>query len=265
MTEAQEILLAFDFGLKRIGIASGNFLTRTASPVTTLNARSGVLWNDLDRLLDEWHPQLLVVGLPSGTGETRDHAGGPGVRRGARSPLRARGRDRRRIPDLARGAERAQRGAPLRLPAAAHRQGPRRHASRLSDRGTMDERNGLTMQVNDKGQLRHLLTLAELERSQIERIIDKARAYLDAARPPGAAGYDLARADGRKPVLRGQHAHARIVRARRKAAQRRRAESRRQDVLAHRRARASSTRSSRCRLCRSTSSWSATRARACRR
>lgn len=70
MTEAPEILLAFDFGLKRIGIASGNFLTRTASPVTTLNARSGVLWNDLDRLLDEWHPRLLVVGLPSGTGET---------------------------------------------------------------------------------------------------------------------------------------------------------------------------------------------------
>jgi aspartate carbamoyltransferase catalytic subunit len=42
----------------------------------------------------------------------------------------------------------------------------------------MDERNGLTMQVNDKGQLRHLLTLAELERSQIERIIDTARGYL---------------------------------------------------------------------------------------
>ncbi len=69
VSDAQEILLAFDFGLKRIGIASGNFLTRTASPVTTLNARSTILWKDIDRLLDEWRPKILVVGLPSGDGE----------------------------------------------------------------------------------------------------------------------------------------------------------------------------------------------------
>lgn len=70
VSETQRILLAFDFGLKRIGIASGNFLTRTASPVTTLNARSSTLWHELDRLIDEWRPRVLVVGLPSNAGET---------------------------------------------------------------------------------------------------------------------------------------------------------------------------------------------------
>jgi aspartate carbamoyltransferase catalytic subunit len=50
------------------------------------------------------------------------------------------------------------------------------------------------MQVNDKGQLRHLLTLAELERSQIERIIDKATGYLTT----------LGRPAPRDTTLRGQ-------------------------------------------------------------
>lgn len=69
MSEAREILLAFDFGLKRIGIASENFLTRTASPVTTLSVRSKMPWRNLDQLVDQWRPKLLVVGLRPGAEE----------------------------------------------------------------------------------------------------------------------------------------------------------------------------------------------------
>lgn len=58
------IILAFDFGLRRIGIASGNLLTRTASPVTTLHAGRDVPWAALDRIVAQWRPALLVVGKP---------------------------------------------------------------------------------------------------------------------------------------------------------------------------------------------------------
>ncbi len=59
-----DVLLAFDFGLRRIGVASGNLRTRTASPVTTLTVGSDVPWVELDRTIDEWRPGQLVVGLP---------------------------------------------------------------------------------------------------------------------------------------------------------------------------------------------------------
>jgi putative Holliday junction resolvase len=57
-------LLAFDFGLKRIGIASGNLLTRTASPVTTLTVGSRLPWVEIDTLIGDWQPDLIVVGHP---------------------------------------------------------------------------------------------------------------------------------------------------------------------------------------------------------
>ncbi len=60
-----DVLLAFDFGFRRIGIASGNLHTRTASPITTLIVSGELPWNELDRAIDEWLPGQLVVGLPS--------------------------------------------------------------------------------------------------------------------------------------------------------------------------------------------------------
>ena len=60
-----DVILAFDFGFRRIGIASGNLKTCTASPVTTLTVRGDLPWTELDRTIDEWHPAQLVVGLPS--------------------------------------------------------------------------------------------------------------------------------------------------------------------------------------------------------
>jgi len=58
------ILLAFDFGTRRIGVAAGDTLTRTARALTTLPVHSEFPWTSIDRLLAEYHPQQLVVGLP---------------------------------------------------------------------------------------------------------------------------------------------------------------------------------------------------------
>jgi putative Holliday junction resolvase len=62
---APRLLLAFDFGLRHIGVASGQSITGTATPLTTLPARAGVPdWSAVARLVAEWRPDLLVVGLP---------------------------------------------------------------------------------------------------------------------------------------------------------------------------------------------------------
>lgn len=61
-------LLALDFGLRRIGVATGSPLTGTASPLTTIAASDGLPdWGALDALIADWRPDLLVVGLPRNT------------------------------------------------------------------------------------------------------------------------------------------------------------------------------------------------------
>ncbi|GAA0492354.1 Holliday junction resolvase RuvX [Tatumella punctata] len=58
-------LLGFDFGTKSIGVAVGQQLTGTARPLAAIKARDGVPdWNLLEKLLKEWQPDLVVVGLP---------------------------------------------------------------------------------------------------------------------------------------------------------------------------------------------------------
>ena len=58
-------VLAFDYGLRRIGVAVGNALTGTATALPVLQARDGVPdWARIRRLIDEWRPALLLVGLP---------------------------------------------------------------------------------------------------------------------------------------------------------------------------------------------------------
>lgn len=58
-------VLAFDFGLKRIGVAVGQSLTQTAKPLPLLNAQDGApKWDQVKQLIDDWQPKLLVVGLP---------------------------------------------------------------------------------------------------------------------------------------------------------------------------------------------------------
>jgi putative Holliday junction resolvase len=64
----RHILLAFDFGFRRIGIATANRQTRTSSPLTTVRVENDLPWREFDRILDDWRPAQLVVGVPEGEG-----------------------------------------------------------------------------------------------------------------------------------------------------------------------------------------------------
>ena len=58
-------LLGFDFGMKRIGVAIGQTITKTARPLTTLAAREGLPdRGEIRALFDKWHPDACVVGIP---------------------------------------------------------------------------------------------------------------------------------------------------------------------------------------------------------
>lgn len=58
------VILAFDYGTRRIGVASGNTLTRMAQPLCTLECKPQVPWHEIERLLRDYLPGQLVVGLP---------------------------------------------------------------------------------------------------------------------------------------------------------------------------------------------------------
>jgi putative Holliday junction resolvase len=64
----RHIVVAFDFGLRRIGVATANRQTRTASPLTTVRVEREPPWRELDRIIDDWRPAQLVVGVPEGDG-----------------------------------------------------------------------------------------------------------------------------------------------------------------------------------------------------
>ena len=58
-------VLAFDFGTKRIGVAVGDFETRHSHPLTTISAVDNrARFAAIERLIAEWRPAVLVVGLP---------------------------------------------------------------------------------------------------------------------------------------------------------------------------------------------------------
>ena len=58
-------LLGFDYGTKSIGVAVGQQITGSARPLLALKANEGVPnWDQIEALLKEWQPDLLVVGLP---------------------------------------------------------------------------------------------------------------------------------------------------------------------------------------------------------
>lgn len=59
------MILAFDYGTQKIGVASGNELLGTASPLKALPCKNTQPnWDDIAALLKEWEPEALVVGLP---------------------------------------------------------------------------------------------------------------------------------------------------------------------------------------------------------
>lgn len=61
-----QVAIAFDFGRRRIGVAAGDTVTRRAAPVTTINCGAhGVDWVAIGRLVGDWQPAILVVGVPT--------------------------------------------------------------------------------------------------------------------------------------------------------------------------------------------------------
>ena len=56
--------LAFDFGLQRVGVAAGNAVTATASPVGTLAVVGKARFEHIAALVKQWQPDALVVGVP---------------------------------------------------------------------------------------------------------------------------------------------------------------------------------------------------------
>ncbi|MES9855001.1 MAG: Holliday junction resolvase RuvX [Sedimenticola sp.] len=58
-------LLGFDYGTAKIGIATGQTVTSSATPLTTLRAiNQKPNWEVISQLIEEWQPEALVVGLP---------------------------------------------------------------------------------------------------------------------------------------------------------------------------------------------------------
>jgi putative Holliday junction resolvase len=59
------LVLGFDFGTRRTGVALGNTLTRSARPLTTIAAASEeARWRAIEALVNEWQPAEFVVGIP---------------------------------------------------------------------------------------------------------------------------------------------------------------------------------------------------------
>ena len=65
MHKKAETALAFDFGLKQIGVAFGQTITSQAHGIEILNAKNGIPnWREIEGLIEEWGPTILIVGLP---------------------------------------------------------------------------------------------------------------------------------------------------------------------------------------------------------
>lgn len=64
-TEGQRTIIGFDFGKKYIGVAVGQEMTGSATPLGSIKANDGIPhWDNLAKYLTEWQPDLIVVGLP---------------------------------------------------------------------------------------------------------------------------------------------------------------------------------------------------------
>ena len=65
MDERPEQVLGLDYGTRKIGLASGQVITGSATALPALACRDGAPdWQALARVISEWRPQALVVGLP---------------------------------------------------------------------------------------------------------------------------------------------------------------------------------------------------------
>lgn len=61
---AEQSFLAFDFGLKRVGVAMGTRMLQQARPLKSLTAEGDARFAAIGALIAEWQPDALVVGVP---------------------------------------------------------------------------------------------------------------------------------------------------------------------------------------------------------
>jgi len=62
---AARLVVAFDYGRRRIGVACGDTLSQSARPLTVIaNDAAGPRWDSVAAVLRDWQPALIVVGLP---------------------------------------------------------------------------------------------------------------------------------------------------------------------------------------------------------
>jgi putative holliday junction resolvase len=78
---AMGTLLGFDYGTRKIGVAVGQTLTGTATPLETLTLVSHQPdWRRIGHLIEEWRPEALVVGLPLDVDDSETDATQPALR-----------------------------------------------------------------------------------------------------------------------------------------------------------------------------------------
>ncbi len=59
-----QTFLSFDFSARRVGVASGNSVTRSATPLTTVRGEGDARFTAIGRLIAQWQPAALIVGVP---------------------------------------------------------------------------------------------------------------------------------------------------------------------------------------------------------
>ena len=65
MSNTIQTLLGFDYGTQKIGVAVGQTITGTASPLTILKAKDGIPdWHEIETMIKRWKPDALIIGLP---------------------------------------------------------------------------------------------------------------------------------------------------------------------------------------------------------
>ncbi|QCI20669.1 Holliday junction resolvase RuvX [Buchnera aphidicola (Brachycaudus cardui)] len=68
------IILAFDFGMRKIGVAVGEDIIKKGRPLNTLNAHNGKPnWHIIKNLLEYWEPKFIIVGLPLNINGTKQN------------------------------------------------------------------------------------------------------------------------------------------------------------------------------------------------
>jgi putative holliday junction resolvase len=66
MSQKTQTILAFDYGERRIGVAVGNTITKTAEPLTIIQEKNqDERWKAIEQMIQEWQADLLAVGLPT--------------------------------------------------------------------------------------------------------------------------------------------------------------------------------------------------------